>query len=351
MVGDRGGHGTSRGLTRTRDIHPISRMNGSTVSPRPSPLLDTDPGLLLDHLSTLGDETRVRLLLVLDRSEFAVGELCRILQLPQSTVSRHLKLLSDAGWVQARTEGTSRPYRFTPPAEKGPRGLWRVVREGMLAAGPVQEDAERAGVVLAERRERSRSFFRSASGQWDALRTELFGAHTERLGLFGLLDPAWTVGDLGCGTGALSATVAPSVARVIAVDREPGMLESAAPRMAEHPNVELRRGELEALPVEEGELDLAFCALVLHLVPDPRKVMAEAARGLRRGGLLVVVDMRAHDREEYREEMGHLWTGFSRETMEGWLEDAGFDGVRVRNLPPDPAAKGPLLFAARGRRV
>ena len=255
--------------------------------------------------------------------------------------------------ARARNRGTSRPYRFTPPAEKGPRGLWRVRPGGKCwPPGPVQEDPDgRAGVVLAERRERSRSFFRSASGQWDALRTELFGAHTERLGLFGLLDPAWTVGDLGCGTGALSATVAPSVARVIAVDREPGMLESAAPRMAEHPNVELRRGELEALPVEEGELDLAFCALVLHLVPDPRKVMAEAARGLRRGGLLVVVDMRAHDREEYREEMGHLWTGFSRETMEGWLEDAGFDGVRVRNLPPDPAAKGPLLFAARGRRV
>lgn len=326
-------------------------MNGSIVGHRPSATPTAEPGVLLDHLSTLGDETRVRLLLALDRSEFAVGELCRILQLPQSTVSRHLKILADAGWVQARTEGTSRPYRFTPPREEGPRGLWRVVREGMLAAGPVQEDAERAGVVLAERRERSRSFFRSASGQWDALRTELFGAHTERLGLFGLLDPAWTVGDLGCGTGALSATVAPSVARVIAVDREPGMLEAAARRMTDHPNVDLRRGELEALPLEEGELDLAFCALVLHLVPDPRKVLAEASRALRRGGLFVVVDMRAHDREEYRDEMGHLWTGFSRGTMEGWMEEAGFDGVRVRHLPPDPAAKGPLLLVARGRRI
>jgi len=327
-------------------------MNGSTPPFDPvSPSHPGDPSLLLEHLSTLGDETRVRLLLVLDRSEFTVGELCRVLQLPQSTVSRHLKVLADAGWVQARSEGTSRPYRFTPPLTPSTRGLWRVVREGMASLPPAQEDAERAAAVLAERRERSRSFFRSAAGQWDALRTELFGAHTERMGLFGLLDPAWTVGDLGCGTGALAAALAPSVSRVVGVDREPEMLDEAAARLMAVHNVELRRGELESLPVEEGELDLALCSLVLHLVPDPRKVMAEAARALRPGGLLVVVDMRAHDREEYREEMGHLWTGFSREMLEGWMEEAGFGGVRVRHLPPDPAARGPLLFVARGRRA
>lgn len=327
-------------------------MKAPEAPPAPSPLADAPATLdsIVDRLGSLGDPTRVRILLALDHGEFNVGELCRALQLPQSTVSRHLRTLAEAGWVSVRSEGTSRVYRRTADERLPDAGLWRVVSEAGIASPEAREDAERAEAVLLDRRERSRTFFRSASGRWDALRTELFGARTDLVALTGLLDPAWTAGDLGCGTGALAQRLAPWTARVIGVDREPEMLEAAARRLEGVSNVELREGELEHLPVEDGELDVAFALLVLHLLPDPRAALAEALRALRPGGSLVVLDMRSHDRDEYREEMGHLWTGFPLETMTAWMEEAGFRRVRAAPLAPDPDARGPLLFLARGSR-
>lgn len=305
---------------------------------------------VVDRLGTLGDPTRVRILLVLDRGEFNVGELCQALQLPQSTVSRHLRTLAEAGWVSARSEGTSRVYRRAAGGELPDGGLWEVVKGSAERSPEAREDQERADQVLAERRERSRTFFRTEAGRWDSLRRELFGGGTQDAALLGLLDPRWTVGDLGCGTGALAATLAPWVRQVVAVDREPEMLEEAGRRVEGTENVELRQGDLESLPCRDAELDLVFALLVLHLLPDPQAALAEAARVLRPGGQLVIQEMRSHGRDEYREEMGHLWSGFSRDTMEGWLRDAGFEEVRTVPLPPDPAATGPLLFMARGRK-
>lgn len=329
------------------------RMNGSIKAapppPAPDALRDAPLDQVVDRLGSLGDATRMRILLVLDRGEFNVGELCQALQLPQSTVSRHLRTLSGAGWVTARSEGTSRVYRRAPDPTLPDAGLWEVVKAAGSATSQAREDAERAESVLAERRERSRTFFRSAVGRWDELRRELFGDHTDVVALTGLLDPEWVVGDLGCGTGALTATLAPWVRRVVAVDREPEMLEAAARRLDGAGNVDFRRGDLESLPVEDGKLDVAFALLVFHLLPEPRAVLAEAARVLRPGGTLVVLDMRSHTREEYRDEMGHLWAGFPMETMAEWMEEAGFERVSTVPVPPDPSAAGPLLFLGRGR--
>jgi SAM-dependent methyltransferase len=325
------------------------RMNGSISAPR-APVGPLSLNRVVDRLGSLGDPTRVRILLVLDRGEFNVGELCQALRLPQSTVSRHLRTLAEAGWVSARSEGTSRVYRRAPGGELPDDGLWEAVKGSAEPSPEAREDQERADQVLAERRERSRTFFRTEAGRWDLLRRELFGDGTREAALLGLLDPRWAVGDLGCGTGALAATLAPWVRRVVAVDREPEMLEEAARRVEGTENVELRQGDLESLPCRDAELDLVFALLVLHLLPDPQAALAEAARVLRPGGQLVIQDMRSHGRDEYREEMGHLWSGFSRDTMEGWLHGAGFEGVRTVPLPPDPGATGPLLFLARGRK-
>lgn len=330
------------------------RMKGSMTSPTPTAPASAPPGIplgsLVDRLGSLGDPTRLRLLLVLDRGEFNVGELCQALQLPQSTVSRHLRTLSEAGWVSARSEGTSRVYRRAPDGSLPDPALWGVVRGGGVASPEAREDAERADVILTDRKERSRTFFRSAAGRWDQLRRELFGDATESGALLGILDPEWTVGDLGCGTGALAARAAPWVHRVIGVDREPEMLEAAGRRLQDLENVDLRQGDLEALPLDDGELDAAFALLVFHLLPDPRAVLDEAFRALKPGGTLVILEMRPHDRDHYRDEMGHLWAGFPLETMAEWMEEAGFEGVRTVPVPPDPEAKGPLLFLGRGRR-
>jgi ArsR family transcriptional regulator len=111
-------------------------------------------------------------------------------------------------------------------------------------------------------------------------------------------------------------------------------------------NVDVRRGELEALPIEDGELDAATLMLVLHHVPGPAEALREAARAIRPGGRLVICDMLPHDREEYRQQMGHVWLGFDREQIVGLLGAAGFAGIRVVSLPTNTMAKGPALFVA-----
>jgi ArsR family transcriptional regulator len=306
---------------------------------------------IFDDLTTLADATRSRMLLVLERNELTVSELCAVLQLPQSTVSRHLKTLLDAGWVASRREGTSRFYSLALD-ERAPaaQSLWALLREQVAGTPAADQDSRRLKVVLGRRQAKSQEFFESAADQWDRLRQELFGRGSHLLALPGLLDERWAIGDLGCGTGELSATLAPFVAKVIAVDRSADMLQAARRRVREHPNVDVRRGELESLPIADNELDAATLMLVLHHVPDPAAVLAEAARALKSGGRLLIVDMLPHDREEYRHQMGHVWLGLGEDQLRRLLTGAGLKQGRFVPMPADPDAKGPALFACTSVR-
>jgi SAM-dependent methyltransferase len=306
---------------------------------------------ILDHLASLADTTRSRILLLLDRHELTVSELCGIMQLPQSTVSRHLKALADSGWISARAEGTSHLYTMTREELDGAaRRLWLLVREHVGPSAAATQDQRRLQATLAERRTKSQEFFSSSVGQWDRVRDELFGDRFHLAALAAFAERDWTVGDLGCGTGQVSAAVAPFVARVIAVDASTAMLQAAKKRLHGIGNVELRRGELEALPIESATLDAATLMLVLHHVPEPERAIGEVARVLKPGGRVLVVDMLPHDRESYRQQMGHVWLGFGEAQVEALLTGGGFADVRVVALPPDRRAKGPALFAAAARR-
>jgi len=305
---------------------------------------------ILGRLSALADITRARLLLVLERHELTVSELCAALQLPQSTVSRHLKVLADEGWVTSRADGASNRYQLAPQLDAPVRRLWQATRDQIAGLAETTRDRERLRSVLARRPTRSQEFFSSAAGQWDRMRVELFGARTELLPLLGLLDPSWTVGDLGCGTGPLAHALAPFVRQVIGVDESTAMLKAARFRVAGLPNVELRRGELQALPIEDATLDLAIVVLVLHYLARPAAALAETRRVLGPGGRLLLVDMMPHERAEYRQAMGHLWQGFSEGQMQDWLEEAGLEADGYHPLPADPVAKGPMLFALSARK-
>jgi ArsR family transcriptional regulator len=305
---------------------------------------------VFNRLRALSDVNRSRILTLLRRNELTVSELCSVLQLPQSTVSRHLKVLLDAGWVASRADGTSRHYRIATSLDPPTAELWRIVGDQVAGLEVVAEDRERAREALRRRRERSRAFFSAAAQKWDDLRGQMFGRSAECSPLVALLDPIWTVGDLGTGTGLFAAQVAPFVREVIAVDDSAQMLAAARKRLKEFENVEVRQGPLEALPVEDVSLDVAVLQLVLHYVPDPPQVLSEVSRTLRRDGRIVIVDMRQHQRSEYQAEMGHVWLGFAEDTLATWLAEAGFERGTHHLLPPDPDAKGPPLFAASARK-
>ena len=305
-----------------------------------------------DHLASLADTTRSRILLLLDRHELTVSELCSIVQLPQSTVSRHLKALSDSGWIAARAEGTSNLYTMMrDELDPAARRLWLLVREQVGPSAAAAHDQRRLQAALAERRTKSQEFFSSSAGQWDRVRDELFGDRFHLAAFAAFAQREWTVGDLGCGTGQVSAALAPFVARVVAVDSSAAMLQAAKKRLHGFDNIDLRRGELEALPVDDGRLDAATLMLVLHHVPEPERALADVARVLKPGGRLVFVDMLPHDRDSYRQQMGHVWLGFSEEHARRLLTESGFDDIRIVALPPDARAKGPGLFVATGNRV
>src|SRR5579862_4412847 len=205
------------------------------------------PAAILDHLASLADTTRSRILLLLDRRELTVSELCGVMQLPQSTVSRHLKALADSGWITARAESTSNLYTITADLDPAARRLWLLVREQVTPTKAAAQDQRRLEAVLAARRTKSQEFFSSSAGQWDRLRDELFGADLHLEAFAALAEAEWVVGDLGCGTGRVSAALAPFVSRVIAVDSSAEMLRAAKKRLEGIGSVDMRRGDLEAL--------------------------------------------------------------------------------------------------------
>jgi ArsR family transcriptional regulator len=305
---------------------------------------------IFEDLSTLADATRTRMLLLLERHELTVSELCSVLQLPQSTVSRHLKTLSDTGWVVSRRDGTSRYYTLSLEERGHARRLWALLRDQVSATAGADQDARRLKNALARRQSKSQEYFETTAGQWDKVRADLFGTASHLQALPALADERWTIGDLGCGTGQVASALAPFVARVIAVDRSAEMLQAARRRLRDLPTVEVRRGELEALPIADDELDAATLLLVLHHLPDPGAALAEAHRALKPGSRLVIADMLPHDREEYRQQMGHVWLGFGEEQMQRLLSAAGFDRIRIVALPVNAAAKGPALFVATGAK-
>ena len=310
----------------------------------------TRPAGLFGWMGGLADPTRLRLLHVLERHELGVAELCEVLQQPQSTVSRHLKILSSQGWIEVRRQGPNRIYRMSEEVDPAARRLWRLARDESQRWATLQHDQLRLDRRLRERRSGAEEFFAGAAGDWDRLRAEWYGTGFGASALLALLPPDWTVVDLGCGTGSLAAALSPEVARVVGVDQSADMLRSARRRTAGLGNVELRRGALEALPLEDASCDAALLVLSLGWVADPPRVLAEAARVVRPGGRLAMVDAVLHDDEDFRRRAGQVWPGFEPARVAEMLASAGWADATCRPLPPEPAARGPALLLARARR-
>ncbi len=307
---------------------------------------------LTAHLAALAEPLRLRIVRLLEQAELSVGEVGKVIQLPQSTVSRHLRVLSDAGWTLRRNEGTATLYRVVlDDLPHASRALWLAVRESLTQddlGSELAHDDRRLVSVLSERREDSRAFFGRVAGQWDDVRTELFGARFTALSLLSLVHPESVVADIGCGTGNASELLAPFVRSVIAIDQSPPMIEAAQTRLKHYTNVEFRQGEVESLPLANGEVDIVVCLLILHHVSEPDAACRELKRVIKPGGVVLFVDMIEHDRATYRHTMGHRWLGFSKDQMLGYMQAAGLCNIRYVLMPSDPDARGPSLFACTG---
>lgn len=311
----------------------------------------TETAALFDRLVALSDPIRCRLLLALEQQELAVNDLRAALQLPQSTVSRHLKVLANEGWITSRANGTSNWYRMAGrDLDPGARRLWLVVKEQFGGTSPpsATPSASRACSPSATIGARPSSQPAPVNGTNSGLNSSAPVSN-------GSPWPAcWAVivvGDLGAGTGQLTANLAPMVGRVIAVDESSAMLKSLTARVRALPNVEVRQGALESLPIESNHLDLAMIVLVLHHLGEPARAIAEVGRVVKPGGRIIIADMMPHERAEYRESMGHQWLSFDRHAVAGWCQNAGLTGLTYRPLPPQSNIKGPLLFVASAEKL
>ncbi|BAM02505.1 ArsR family transcriptional regulator [Phycisphaera mikurensis] len=322
-------------------------------TPQPGPGLTPAPprpDAALAWLSCLADGTRVRLLRLLEAEELGVSGLCTILQLPQSTVSRHLKALADAGFLISRRRGTTRLYENVhDELDPDQADLWRLTRKQTAGWATLAQDAARLAAYRAvHAASGGDDFFAGLAGTWDATREAVYGARLSTAPLAMLLPADARVADFGCGTGSLLAALAPFAAEVHGLDASPEMLAAAGARLDGTAGVSLHRCDLAATPLADASVDAAFCVLVLSYLAEPAAAVAEMARVAKPGGVVAITDLAAHDRDDFRRAMGQTSNGFAEEALAGLLIDAGLTGVRATLLPPDPGATGPALRLARG---
>jgi SAM-dependent methyltransferase len=277
-------------------------------------------------LRLLSDPTRLRILAALTPEELSVNEIATVLAMGQPRISNHLRLLRDAGALEGRREGSWTFYKNVLPERPSMRPLWEAVATSLPEEPAFAADAKRRRAVLERRRARSRAHFDAAPGAGGS-----FTLGTVREEALAALAPSsWTVVDAGCGDGFLTELLADRFARVIAVDHSPERLAAARERLRGR-DVEMKLGEADALPLPAASADAVFLSLVLHHVPERRSVLREAARVLRPGGRVVVVDLAPHEEESLRERLGDLRLGLDPEALAGDLSAQGF--LNVRRIP------------------
>lgn len=291
-------------------------------------LAASDPELF----RALAESTRQRLVQILLSEELSVTELIAVLRLPQSTVSRHLKVLRAADLVRDRREGVTMYYSAAPLNDgdelRGAIQRW-------LGRRPLpQAVVTRLQRALRRRGDGTAGFFQRIGKRWDELRGAAFGEAFATEAFAALLPREWTVADIGTGTGFLLPTLADNFDRIISIEPAATMLECARQRVAEcgATNVAFHAGDLDHLPIEDNACDLAIACLVLHHVPEPARALAEMHRVVRPGGRILVIEQQAHENQAFYEMMQDRWWGFDRGDLAKQVASVGFGEVRHHDL-------------------
>jgi ubiquinone/menaquinone biosynthesis C-methylase UbiE/DNA-binding HxlR family transcriptional regulator len=286
---------------------------------------------ILKLMRLVADPSRTRIVLLLERDELSVAELQEILGLGQSTLSTHLARLKQAGMVEDRRTGKNIYYRLAEHGSREKQVYGRLLGVLKQAAGELPEaagDADALALIRMKRRDRVRAYFDELAGKFG--RQYVPGRSWQGLAeTFLLLAPPIVVADLGAGEGTVSQLLARRVRSVIAVDNSEKMVAFGSELARKHgvDNLEYRKGDLEALPIEDGAVDVALFSQSLHHAQHPSRAIAEAHRILKPGGRIVVLDLLRHHREEARELYADLWLGFTEVEIRSLLRKTGFQNV------------------------
>ncbi|MBV5342047.1 MAG: metalloregulator ArsR/SmtB family transcription factor [Deltaproteobacteria bacterium] len=299
---------------------------------------------MLETFKALADPCRLRLTSVLLAGEFTVQELTRIMGMGQSRVSRHLKILAEAGVLTVKRQGTWSYFRV------GERvSFFTAIRpafERELQNLPERScDLAAVAEVLEERRRRSQEFFDRHARQWDDLARTLLPVPEYRQHLLSLVPEGAVVLEIGTGTGGLLVELAVRSSNVIGVDHSQAMLEEARCRLTNDgvSGVELRLGEMTHLPLPDTSVGCVVANMVLHHAADPSAVLAEIRRVLTPGGILLLADLARHERESAREQLADQWLGFEEAELQSWLKLAGFATVAIEQIAADVGEEAVLI--------
>jgi ArsR family transcriptional regulator len=300
-------------------------------------------GTVVDVLRAAGEPTRLRILALLAREELAVLELCGVLDQSQPRVSRHLKLLADAGLVERFPDGAWVFYRLAAGGEPA-----RLVSDALALIDPADpelaRDLERLADVHAEREAGAGDYFARNAARWDEIRSLYVSEADVEAAILAAAGqgPFRKLVDLGSGTGRMLTLLGPYAEASVGLDLSQQMLNIARGHVtrAGLSRCELRHGDIFGTRLPDGTADLVVVHQVLHYLTDPRAAVRESARLVADGGRLLIVDFAPHKLEFLREQHQHRRLGFSDAEMGRWLAEAGLSDVTSAALPPAPGKEG-----------
>ncbi|WP_375271849.1 ArsR/SmtB family transcription factor [Sphingomonas sp.] len=290
----------------------------------------------LDIFRALADSSRLRIVCLLRTMELSVGELAQVLGQSQPRVSRHVKILTDAGLAERRKEGSWVFVALGDEARVAPVLAALDAWEAGTSDRQASADAARLAAVRADRAAAAAGWFESHAREWDAIRSLHVAEEQVEAAMVRVLagEPIGRLIDIGTGTGRMIELFARAATTALGIDRSSEMLRLARAKLGEQGlgNAELRQADLYALPLGDGGADVAILHHVLHFAQQPGAAIAEAARVLSPGGRLLIADFAPHDREELRTQDAHTRLGFSDAQIEGWFAAAGLMPARIETL-------------------